>query len=121
MILLSSRKIANKVTNMSFICILYLFLLTLVGIIELYFCFIILKQNHYEKSIQEAKNRTRLQQFRAILSTSVATGAAIAKYSGKPKTAGIISAGLSLVTGLITAMDDDATGNTILTKIRMLK
>ncbi|MFE3867021.1 hypothetical protein ACFX5E_02915 [Flavobacterium sp. LS2P90] len=34
----------------------------------------------------------------AILSTSVATGVAIAKYSGKnPKTAGIISAGLSLL------------------------
>lgn len=46
----------------------------------------------------------------AILSTSVATGAAIAKYSGKnPKTACIISAGLSLlVTGLITAIDDDS-------------
>jgi hypothetical protein len=45
----------------------------------------------------------------AILSTSVATGVAVAKYSRKnPKTAGIISAGLSLlVTGLITAMDDD--------------
>lgn len=45
----------------------------------------------------------------AILSTSVATGVAIAKYSGKnPQTAGIISAGLSLlVTGLITAMDDE--------------
>jgi hypothetical protein len=45
----------------------------------------------------------------AILSTSVATGVAIAKYSGKnPKTAGIISVGLSLlVTGLITAMDDE--------------
>lgn len=44
-----------------------------------------------------------------ILSTSVAAGMAIAKYSGKnPKTAGIISAGLSLlVTGLITAMNDD--------------
>ena len=44
-----------------------------------------------------------------ILSASVAAGMAIAKYSGKnPKTAGIISAGLSLlVTGLITAMDDD--------------
>jgi hypothetical protein len=47
----------------------------------------------------------------AILSTSVATGAAIAKYSGNnPKTAGIISAGLSLlVTDLITGTDDDAT------------
>ena len=45
-----------------------------------------------------------------ILSTSVAAGVAIANYSGKnPKTAGIISAGLSLlVTGLITAMDDDS-------------
>jgi hypothetical protein len=44
-----------------------------------------------------------------ILSTSVAAGVAIAKYSGKnPKTAGIISAGLSLlVTGLITAMDEE--------------
>lgn len=43
----------------------------------------------------------------AILSTSIAAGVAIAEYSGKdPKTAGIISAGLSLlVTGLITAMD----------------
>jgi p-aminobenzoyl-glutamate transporter AbgT len=66
------------------------------------------KTNHYEKSIQEAKNRTDFSNLGAIL--SVATGAAIAKYSGKPKTAGIISAGLSLlVTGLITAMDDDAT------------
>ena len=44
-----------------------------------------------------------------ILSTSIAAGVAIAQYSGKnPKTAGIISAGLSLlVTGLITAMDDE--------------
>ncbi|MGQ7945086.1 hypothetical protein [Flavobacterium sp. WC2509] len=44
-----------------------------------------------------------------ILSTSVATGVAIANYSGKnPKTAGIISAGISLlVTGLIRALDDD--------------
>ncbi|MCC9063574.1 hypothetical protein [Flavobacterium piscisymbiosum] len=49
----------------------------------------------------------------SILSASVATGAAIANYSGKnPKTAGIISAGLSLlVTGLITAMDDDNSKN----------
>lgn len=49
----------------------------------------------------------------AILSTSVATGVAIANYSGKnPKTAGIISAGLSLlVTGLITSMDDDNSKN----------
>lgn len=48
-----------------------------------------------------------------ILSASVATGVAIANYSGKnPKTAGIISAGLSLlVTGLITAMDDDNSKN----------
>lgn len=45
-----------------------------------------------------------------ILSTSVAAGVAIANYSGKnPKTAGIISAGLSLlVTGLITSMDDES-------------
>lgn len=45
-----------------------------------------------------------------ILSTSVAAGVAIANYSGKNrKTAGIISAGLSLlVTGLITAIDDDS-------------
>lgn len=57
------------------------------------------------------KQKTKLDfsNLGAILSTSVATGVAIAKYSGKnPKTAGIISAGLSLlVTGLITAMDDD--------------
>ncbi|MCC9063607.1 hypothetical protein [Flavobacterium piscisymbiosum] len=48
-----------------------------------------------------------------ILSTSVATGVAIANYSGKnSKTAGIISAGLSLlVTGLITAVDDDNSKN----------
>lgn len=48
-----------------------------------------------------------------ILSTSVATGVAVANYSGKnPKTAGIISAGLSLlVTGLITAIDDDSKHN----------
>lgn len=45
-----------------------------------------------------------------ILSTSVTAGVAIANYSGKnPKTAGIISAGLSLlVTGLITSMDDES-------------
>jgi hypothetical protein len=58
------------------------------------------------------KQKTELDfsNLAAILSTSVATGAAIAKYSGiNPKTAGIISAGLSLlVTGLITAMDDDS-------------
>jgi len=48
-----------------------------------------------------------------ILSTSVAAGVAIANYSGKnPKTAGIISAGISLlVTGLITALDDDTSSS----------
>lgn len=48
-----------------------------------------------------------------ILSTSVAAGVAIANYSGKnPKTAGIISAGISLlVTGLIRALDDDTSSS----------
>lgn len=48
-----------------------------------------------------------------ILSTSVAAGGAIANYSGKnPKTAGIISAGISLlVTGLIRALDDDTSSS----------
>ncbi len=59
--------------------------------------------------IKKQKAELDFSNLGAILSTSVATGVAIAKYSGKnPNTAGIISAGLSLlVTGLITAMDDD--------------
>jgi hypothetical protein len=55
------------------------------------------------------KTEMEFNSLGVILSTSVAAGVAIAKYSGKnPKTAGIISAGLSLlVTGLITAMDEE--------------
>ncbi len=58
---------------------------------------------------KKQKSELDFSNLGAILSTSVAAGVAIAKYSGKnPKTAGIISAGLSLlVTGLITAMDDE--------------
>jgi hypothetical protein len=63
-----------------------------------------------KKLFKKQKTELDFSNLGAILSTSVATGVAIAKYSGKnPKTAGIISAGLSLlVTGLISAMDDDA-------------
>lgn len=44
-----------------------------------------------------------------ILTSGAAAGMAIANYAGKnPKTGGIIGVGLSLlVTGLITAMDED--------------
>ena len=58
---------------------------------------------------KKQKSELDFSNLGAILSTSVAAGVAIANYSGKnPKTAGIISAGLSLlVTGLITAMDDE--------------
>lgn len=88
----------------------FIFSLTLVGIIEIYFCLIILKQTIMKNLFKKQKTELDFSNLGAILSTSVATGAAIAKYSGKnPKTACIISAGLSLlVTGLITAIDDDS-------------
>lgn len=88
----------------------FIFSLTLVGIIEIYFCLIILKQTIMKNLFKKQKTELDFNNLGAILSTSVATGAAIAKYSGKkPKTACIISAGLSLlVTGLITAIDDDS-------------
>jgi hypothetical protein len=99
-----------KVTiNVIHLYSVFILSLTVVGIIELYFCFIILKQTIMKNLFKKQKTELDFSNLGGILSTSVATGAAIAKYSGKnPKTAGIISAGLSLlVTGLITAMDDD--------------
>jgi hypothetical protein len=88
----------------------FIFSLTLVGIIEIYFCLLILKQTIMKNLFKKQKAELDFSSLGPILSTSVAAGMAIAKYSGKnPKTAGIISAGLSLlVTGLITAMDDDS-------------
>jgi hypothetical protein len=58
---------------------------------------------------KKQKSELDFSNLGAILRTSVAAGVAIANYSGKnPKTAGIISAGLSLlVTGLLTTMDDE--------------
>lgn len=83
--------------------------LTLVGIIEQYFCLIILKQIIMKNLFNKQKTEMDFSNLGAILSTSVSAGVAIAKYSGKnTKTAGIISAGLAIMfNGLITAMDDE--------------
>jgi hypothetical protein len=60
------------------------------------------------KIYSRSKNRTGLQQFRSDFKHKCRYRSGYCQIPENPKTAGIISAGLSpLVTGLITAMDDD--------------
>lgn len=66
-----------------------------------------------KKLFKKKDSELDFSSLETILSTSVAAGVAIANYSRKnPETAGIIGAGISLlVTGLITALDDDTSSS----------
>ncbi|TWI00426.1 hypothetical protein IQ05_01073 [Flavobacterium tiangeerense] len=64
-----------------------------------------------KNSLKKQSTEMDFSSLSTILTTSAAAGIAIANYLGKkPQTGGMIGAGLSLlITGLVTALEDDKT------------